>query len=143
MHVKIKKLENFAAQTIFIEMHISILVSDLKSIANFENDRQLNFTSLIYIFWIKIKITLMINTKALKQVFVNRKYVKFHKFFIARLQKFIKFKLTDDKLVSNIIHMIQIIFSLNDHIDTCWCLITNLNKYDIILNMFWLQKHDF
>ena len=75
--------------------------------------------------------------------FVNRKYIKFHKFFIARLQKFIKLKLTNDKFILNIIYMIQITFNLNDHIDTCWCLITNLSKYDIILNMLWLQKHDF
>ena len=138
MHVKVKKLENFAAQTIFAEMHILILVNDLKSIANFENDRQLNFTSFVYTFRIKIKIALMINTKASGQIFVNRKYVKFYKFFIAQLQKLIKFKLTDDKLVSNIIYMIQITFNLNGHIDTCWCLITNLSKYDIILNMPWL-----
>ena len=87
-------------------MHISIFVSNLKSIANFENDYQFNFTSFVYIFQIKIKIALMINTKFLKQVFVNRKYIKFHKFFIVRLQKFIKFKLTDNKLVLNIIHII-------------------------------------
>ena len=143
MHVKVKKLEDFIAQTIFIEMHILILVNDFKLIVNFENDRQLNFTSFIYIFRIKIKIVLMIDMKASKRAFVNRKYVKFYKFFIVRLQKFIKLKLTDDKLILNIIYMIQITFSLNDYIDTCWCLITNLNKYDIILNMSWLQKYDF
>ena len=135
MHVKIKEFENLVIQTIFVEMHISILVSDLKSIANSENDHQLNFTSLVYISRIKIKIVLMIDTKVSRRAFVNRKYVKFYKFSIARLQKSIKLELTDDKLISNIIHMIQIIFNLNDHIDTCWCLITNLNKYDIILNM--------
>ena len=84
----------------------------------------------------------MIDTKVLRRAFVNRRYVKFHKFFIARLQKSIKLRLTNDKLILNIIHMTQLTFSLNDHIDTCWCLITNLNKYDIIVNMFWLQKHD-
>ena len=143
LHVKVKKFKNLVVQTIFVEVHILIFVSDLKSITNFENDCQLNFTSLVYIFRIKVKIVLMIDTKASKWVFVNRKYVKFHKFFIVRLQKSIKLKLTNDKLISNIIHMIQITFNLNDHIDTCWCLITNLNKYDIILNMSWLQKHDF
>ena len=44
--------------------------------------------------------------------------------------------------MSNIIYMIQIIFGLNNYIDICWCLMTNLNKYNIILNMLWLQKHD-
>ena len=138
MHVKVKKFKNFIIQTIFVEMHILIFVNDLKSIANFKNDRQLNFTSFIYISQIKIKIVLMIDTKILKWVFVNRKYVKFHKFSIARLQKFIKLKLTNNKFVLNIIYMIQITFNLNDHIDTCWCLITNLNKYDIILSISWL-----
>ena len=61
----------------------------------------------------------MIDTKTSKRIFVNRKYVKFYKFFIARLQKFIKLKLTDDKLVLNIIYMIQITFNLNNHIDMC------------------------
>ena len=135
LHVKVKEFKNFVAQTILAKMHISILISDLKSIVNFENDYQLNFTSFVFIFQIKIKIFLMTNTKAFGRVFVNRKYVKLYKFFIVRLQKSIKFKLTNDKLVSNIIHMIQIIFNLNNHIDICWCLMTNLNKYDIILNM--------
>ena len=61
----------------------------------------------------------MIDMKASKRTFVNRKYVKFYKFFIVRLQKSIKLKLTDDKFISNIIHITQIIFSLNDHIDIC------------------------
>ena len=135
LHVKIKKFENFVIWTIFVEMHILILVSDLKSIINFKNNRQLNFTSLVYIFRIKIKIALMIDTKASKRIFINRKYIKFYKFFIVRLQKSIKLKLTDDKLVLNIIYMIQITFNLNDYINMCWCLITNLNKYNIILNM--------
>ena len=99
-------------------MHILTFVNDLKSIANFENDYQLNFTSLVYISRIKIKIVLMIDMRTSRRVFVNRKYVKFHKFFIVQLQKSIKLKLTNDKLISNIIHMIQIIFNLNDHIDT-------------------------
>ena len=84
----------------------------------------------------------MIDTKVSRRAFVNRKYVKFYKFFIVRLQKLIKLRLTNDKLILNIIHITQLTFSLNDHIDTCWCLITNLSKYDIIINMFWLQKHD-
>ena len=100
-------------------MHILILVNDLKSIANFKNDRQLNFTLFVYIFQIKVKIALMIDTKTSRRAFVNRKYVKFHKFFIVRLQKSIKLKLTNDKFILNIIHMTQIIFNLNDHIDTC------------------------
>ena len=128
---------------IFAKMHISIFVNDFKSIVNFENDCQLNFTSLVFIFQIKVKTFLMINIKVFERVFVSRRYVKLYKFFIVRLQKSIKFKLTNNKLVFNIIHMIQIIFSLNNHINTCWCLMTNLNKYNIILNMSWLQKHDF
>ena len=136
MHVKIKKFENFIIQTIFAKMHISSLVSDLKSIVNFKNNRQLNFTSFVFILQIKVKIFLMTNMKAFERIFINRKYVKLHEFFIAWLQKPIKLKLTNDKFMSNIIYMIQIIFNLNNHIDICWCLMTNLNKYNIILNMF-------
>ena len=86
-------------------MHISILVNDFKSIVNFENDHQLNFTSLVFIFQIKVKIFLITNTKVFGRIFINRKYVKLYKFFIARLQKPIKLKLTNDKLMSNIIYM--------------------------------------
>ena len=119
LHVKVKKFKNFVAQTIFVKMHILTFVNDFKSIINFKNNRQLNFTSFIYIFRIKVKIVLMIDTKASKRIFVNRKYVKFYKFFIVRLQKSIKLKLTDNKFISNIIYMIQITFNLNDHIDIC------------------------
>ena len=119
LHVKIKKLENLVAQTILVEMHISTFVSDLKSIANFENNHQLNFISLVYTFQTKVKVAFMIDTKVSKQTFVNRRYVKLHKFLIARLQKSIKLWLTNDKLILNIIYMIQLTFSLNDHIDTC------------------------
>ena len=99
-------------------MYILTFVSDLKSIANLENNHQLNFTSLVYIFQIRVKVVFMINTKISERTFINRKYVKFHKFFIARLQKLIKLRLTNDKLISNIIHMIQLMFNLNDHINT-------------------------
>ena len=98
-------------------MHILILVNDFKLIINLENDHQLNFISFVYIFQIKIKVIFMIDTKVLKQTFINRRYVKFHKFLIARLQKSIKLRLTNDKLILNIIHIIQLTFSLNDHID--------------------------
>ena len=128
LHVKIKKLENLVVQTILVEVHILILVNDLKSIANFENDHQLNFISLVYTFQTKVKVAFMIDMKVSKRTFINRRYVKFYKFFIVRLQKSIKLRLTDDKLILNIIYMIQLTFSLNDHIDTCWCMITNLSK---------------
>ena len=100
-------------------MHILIFVSDFKLITNFKNNCQLNFTLFVYIFRIKIKIVLMINTKASKRVSINRKYIKFYKFFIVRLQKFIKLKLTDNKFILNIIYIIQMIFNLNDYIDIC------------------------
>ena len=142
LHVKIKKFKNFIVQTIFVKMHILILVSDLKLIANLENDHQLNFISFVYTFQIKVKVAFMINIKVSKQTFVNRKYVKFYKFLIARLRKLIKLRLTDNKLILNIFYMIQLTFNFNDHIDTCWYLITNLSKYNDIVNIFWLQEHD-
>ena len=76
-------------------MHILIFINDFKSIANFENNYQLNLISLVYIFQIKVKVAFMIDTKVLKRTFVNRKYVKFYKFFIVRLQKSIKLRLTN------------------------------------------------
>ena len=82
LHVKIKKLKNFIAQTILVEVHILILVSDFKSIANFKNDHQLNFISFVYIFQTKVKVVFIINMKVSRWAFVNRKYVKLHKFFI-------------------------------------------------------------
>ena len=119
LHIKIKKLKNLVAQTIFVEVHILTFVSDFKSITNFENDHQLNFISFVYIFQIKVKVAFMINTKVSKQAFINRRYIKLYKFFIVRLQKSIKLRLTNNILILNIIYMIQLTFSLNNHIDTC------------------------
>ena len=85
LHVKIKKFKNFVIQTILVEMYILILVSNLKSIINFENNYQLNFISLVYISQIKVKVAFMINTKVSKRTFINRRYVKLYKFFIVRL----------------------------------------------------------
>ena len=119
MHAKIKELEDLAAQTILAEVHISTLASDLKPIANPENGHQLDFTSLVYTPQTRVKAALMTDTGASGRAFVNRRYAKLHKFPTARLQKSIKLRLTDDKLVPNITHMTQLTFSLNGHIDTC------------------------
>ena len=52
------------------------------------------------------------------------------------LQTSIMFHLIDNKLIFNVIHMVQIIIQMNNHINMIWVFIIDLNKYDIILNMF-------
>ena len=128
--------------TTFLKVHILILINDIKSITNFENNYQLKFISFVYIFQIKVKLVFIISTKILKQAFINRKYIKLHKFSIVRLQRSIKLWLINNKLLLNIIYMTYLIISLVDHINTYWCLITNLSKYNIIINIFWLPEYN-
>ncbi len=60
---------------------------------------------------------LLINIEVSNKVFVNKKFVKLYKFSIMLLQNFIKLRLVNNKFVSNIIYIAQVIINLNEHID--------------------------
>ena len=81
------------------------------------NERQLDFQEKIKTFTSSRKASIMIDTETSIFEFVNVNFVKQHKLNIMILIKFIKFRLTDDKLISNIIRMTQIKFQLNEHVN--------------------------
>ena len=106
------------------------------------NERQLNFVAQIYIRIEIVKDSLLTNTSAFAQSFVNTNFVKQHKLFTIKLRRSIKLRLVDDKLVLNVTHMTQVKFRLNIHVNEIWCLITTLDKHVIIVDMFWLKQYD-
>ena len=105
------------------------------------NERQLDFQEKIETLTNARKASIMIDTEVSTFEFVNVNFVKQHKLNIMILVKFIKFRLADDKLISNIIRMTQVKFQLSEHVNEIWCLITTLNKFDLILDMSWLKQH--
>ena len=56
------------------------------------------------------------NIKVLIKSFVNINYIKKYKLLMILLIKSCKLRLIDDKLISNIIYIIQFQFILRDHI---------------------------
>ena len=81
------------------------------------NERQLNFQKKIETFTNARKASIMIDIETSILEFVNVNFVKQHKLNIMILIKFIKLRLANDKLISNIIRMTQIKFQLNEHVN--------------------------
>ena len=83
----------------------------------FTNEKQLNFIAQIYTRIEIVKDSFLTNTNAFAQSFVNINFVKQHKLFTIKLRRSIKLRLVDDKLIFNVIHMIQVKFRLNIHVN--------------------------
>ena len=115
MRKRIKQLEHI------IDSHLNTIKSSSFTfdVLNLKasNERQLDFQEKIETFTSARKASIMIDIEASIFEFVNVNFVKQHKFNIMTLIKFIKFRLTNDKLVSNIIRMIQIKFQLSEHVN--------------------------
>ena len=79
------------------------------------NNRQLIFDVKIYTQQELQKITIFIDIEASTLNFVNINFVKLQKISMITLTKLVKLRLANDKFVSNITHMIQINFFLNDY----------------------------
>ena len=80
------------------------------------NEKQLNFENKIQISHNEKETNIMTNTNFSISNFVNRKTIKKFKLSIIILIKSIKLRLTNDKLTSNIIYMIQMKFNLKHHV---------------------------
>ena len=79
------------------------------------NDRQFIFDAKIHTQQEVQKITIFIDIETSTLNFVNINFVRLHKILIVVLTKFVKLRLVDDKLVSNITHMTQINLFLSEH----------------------------
>ncbi len=60
---------------------------------------------------------LFINIKVFNKVFINKKFIKLYKLFIILFQNFIKLHLINNKFVSNIIYIVEVIINLSKHIN--------------------------
>ena len=79
------------------------------------NERQLNFIVRAHVQVEAIKVEILIDTRTFEKSFVNINFVKKHKFSTIELRKSIRLRLIDNKSMLNIIHMIQLKFSLETH----------------------------
>ena len=104
----------------FVDSHFVIVHLCFSNINTFSfeklNERQLNFDEQIHTIQNNKKTYVFIDTKTSTSNFINVNFVKQHKLFIIVLTKFIKFRLIDNKLISNITRIIQIKIQLNDYI---------------------------
>ena len=60
---------------------------------------------------------ILIDTNVFERNFVNVNFVKQHMLFTVKLRKSIKLRLTNNKSISNITHMMQVKVNLDTHID--------------------------
>ena len=105
-------------------------------------NHQLDFDAHVWTSNDLIKRNLMIDTKTFAKKFVKDKFVKRYRIFILFMSKKINFKLIDEFTKHALIKMTIIKIRLKNHVKKMFCLITSLNKFDVIFDMFWIEKHD-
>jgi len=59
---------------------------------------------------------LLVDSRVLDKVFVNKKFIKFYKLFTILLRKSIRLRLVDNKLTLNINYVAQITIDLNKYV---------------------------
>ena len=89
-----------------------------------------------------IKAILIIDTKIFAKEFVYNKYIKKYKIFTLLITKKINFKLINNFIEHALTKIIIIKIRLKNYVKKISCLITSLNKFDLILDMFWVKKHN-
>lgn len=89
-----------------------------------------------------VKSKLLVDTGASGRAFVDRRFVKLHKLPTMALHNPIKLRLADDNYAPNISHAAQVMVNLHGHVESLWCLITELGQFAVILGMPWVQEHD-
>ncbi len=60
---------------------------------------------------------LFINIEIFNRVFINKKFVKLYKLSIMLLRNFIKLRLINNKFISNIIYIAQVIINFSKYIN--------------------------
>ena len=84
---------------------------------------------------------LIIDIKTSIKNFVNVKYVKKHKIFIFLIAKKVNLRLTNNFIEHALTRITIIKIHLKNYINEILCLITFLNKFDVILKILWIKKH--
>ena len=75
---------------------------------------------------------------------MNKFFAQHYRFSLISLIYSRRLRDFDDQivLIENITHVIEAIMILKDHIERLFFYVTNLNQYLIIMNLFWLRRHD-
>ena len=84
----------------------------------------------------------MIDTKVFVIEFVSFNFVKHYKLLMIILSKSMKLRLANNETTHQITRMTQVKIQLKNHLEKLWCMIALINKFDVILSMFWLKQHD-
>ena len=92
----------------------------------------------------KIFVLTFIDIKVFVHFFMNKFFAQYHRFSLISLIYSRRFRDFDDQiaLIENIIHVVETIMILKDHIEILFFYVTNLNQYLIIMSLFWLRRHD-
>lgn len=108
-----------------------------------QQGRQLDFPSRVYTTKGPVKAALLTDTGASAMGFVDSKFAKLNKLPLVKMTKPCRLRLADNELASSIIDKIaQVKIAIGDHTEECWCLVTTIGNFDLILGMPWLELHD-
>lgn len=130
-------------QASLAEVRLSSIRSDGKPINDPAMGKQFDFQSIVHVNQkAQVKALLLADSGASGEAFVDKNFVRYHKLPMIRLYRPVKLRLADNKRVPNITHKVEITFSLGTHLTTVFAFVTDLGKYNIILGMPWLEKHD-
>ena len=138
-HKRINQLKKKTIVSHFVTINLSFLNFQIMFLLN---DKQFDFIIKIHTFKNSREISLMIDTKTSIHDFVKFNFVKYYKISTMILINSIQFKLIDNDTIHQFTHMIQIKIQLNEHFEKFWCFFASINRFEVILNMWWLKNHD-
>ena len=114
MRKRIKQFE-IIVESQFIIVKLCLFALNVYTL-HISNKKQLNFINKIRIVKSVYKARIITNIEISILNFVNERFVRLYKFFIVIFVKFIKLRLTNNKLINNITHITQIKFNLTKHV---------------------------
>ncbi len=91
----------------------------------------------------KVFILTLIDNEVFAYVFMNKFFTQQHHLFLHQLTHSRRLWEFDDQvvLIDDIIHVVEIIMILDEHIKRLFFYVIELNQYLIIMNLSWLHHH--
>ncbi len=89
-------------------------------------------------------LTALIDSEVFVYAFIDKFFAQHHNLSLHSLIYFRRLWNFDDQiaLIEDIIHVVKIIMTLEDHIERSFLYVIDLNQYLIIMSLSWLRRHE-
>ena len=122
---------------LYKKFSIKLILKLFETNSSFKDNHMIVFCILRQIQF-KIFVLTFIDIKVFVHFFMNKFFAQYHRFSLISLIYSRRFRDFDDQiaLIENIIHVVETIMILKDHIERLFFYVTNLNQYLIIMSLF-------